>query len=121
MDHLLVDRLVGASLRLGTPLPGGVAIRYDSPVEDSTAFYTTIFKDGDVYRMYYRGALFERKTTCYAENRDGIHCFNRLTPHAAAMVTTVLVRMEHGNQSKIEGLSAGVFEYRIDFVPGYQM
>ncbi len=72
VDHLLVDRLVGASLRLGTPLPGGVAIRYDSPVEDSTAFYTTIFKDGDVYRMYYRGALFERKTTCYAESRDGI-------------------------------------------------
>ena len=23
VDHLLVDRLVGASLRLGTPLPGG--------------------------------------------------------------------------------------------------
>ena len=73
MDHLLVDRLVGASLRLGTPLPGGVAIRYDDPVEDATAFYTTVFKDGDLYRMYYRGALFERKTTCYAESRDGIH------------------------------------------------
>ena len=73
MDHLLVDRLVGASLRLGTPLPGGVAVRFNDPVEDDTAFYTTIFKDGDLYRMYYRGALFERKTTCYAESRDGIN------------------------------------------------
>ncbi len=73
VDHLLVDRLVGASLRLGTPLPGGVAVRFNDPVEDDTAFYTTIFKDGDIYRMYYRGALFERKTTCYAESRDGIN------------------------------------------------
>ena len=73
VDHLLVDRLVGASLRLGTPLPGGVAVRFNNPVEDDTAFYTTIFKDGDIYRMYYRGALFERKTTCYAESRDGIN------------------------------------------------
>ena len=73
VDRLLIDRLVGASLRLGTPLPGGVAVRFNDPVEDDTAFYTTIFKDGDLYRMYYRGALFERKTTCYAESRDGIN------------------------------------------------
>ena len=73
VDSLLIDRLVGASLRLGPPLAGGVAIRYDTPVEDATVFYSTVFKDGDLYRIYYRGALFERKTTCYAESRDGIH------------------------------------------------
>ena len=74
MDHLLVDRLVGASLRLSTPLPGWMAIRFDTSVEDATAFYTTVFKDGGLYRMYCQGALFERKSTCYAESRDGNTC-----------------------------------------------
>lgn len=33
----------------------------------------SVFKDGDIYRMYYRGMSTEAaQRTCYAESRDGI-------------------------------------------------
>ena len=45
--------------------------------------------------------------------------FGRLDALAAARVTTALSRMEHGNLSNARGVGQGVFEYRIDFGPGY--
>ena len=84
VDEFLIDTIEGAALRLQEPRPGGVAIAYDRPWESSIAFYTTVLKDGDVYRMYYRAAnlafnptshpddhLFPT-ATCYAESADGI-------------------------------------------------
>ena len=47
--------------------------------------------------------------------------FNRLDAHAAAKVATALSRMEQGNLSNAKGVGAGVFEYRIDFGPGYRI
>lgn len=40
---------------------------------------------------------------------------------AAAKVTTALARLEQGNFSNVKGVGAGVFEYRIDFGPGYRV
>ncbi len=40
---------------------------------------------------------------------------------AAAKVATALVRMEQGNLSNVAGVGAGVFEYRLDFGPGYRI
>jgi putative addiction module killer protein len=40
---------------------------------------------------------------------------------AAAKVTIALARMEMGNFSKVKGVGSGVFEYRIDFGPGYRI
>ncbi len=40
---------------------------------------------------------------------------------AAAKVATALVRMEQGNLSNAKGVEAGVFEYRLDFSPGYRV
>ena len=57
VDRYLIDTLDGTSLKLHQPQPAGVAIRYDQPWEDRLAFYTTVLKDGDIYRMYYRGSL----------------------------------------------------------------
>ena len=54
VDRVLVDRLDGLELRLQQPRPEDIAIEYDQPWEDSLAFYTTVLKDGDIYRMYYR-------------------------------------------------------------------
>ena len=77
VDRLLVDRLEGARLKLQEPRSGGVAVQYDTAVEGypdhPSSFYTTVFEDGGVYRMYYRGGSdSERSLTCYAESADGI-------------------------------------------------
>lgn len=75
VDDRLIDRLTDLTVRLHEPRPGGVAIRYDLPHEDPRAgFYTTVLKDGDRFRMYYRGArpAEHHSMTCYAESRDGI-------------------------------------------------
>jgi putative addiction module killer protein len=44
-----------------------------------------------------------------------------LDASAAAKVTSALARMEQGNFSSVRGVGAGVFEYRIDFGPGYRV
>lgn len=47
--------------------------------------------------------------------------FGTLDAIAAAKVTTAIRRLELGNLSNVKGVGAGVFEYRIDFGPGYRV
>ena len=47
--------------------------------------------------------------------------FKDLDATAAAKVTTALACVEQGNFSSVKGVGAGVFEYRIDFGPGYRV
>jgi putative addiction module killer protein len=47
--------------------------------------------------------------------------FIELHPPAAAKVTGAIIRMEQGNFSDAKGVGAGVFEYKIDFGPGYRI
>jgi putative addiction module killer protein len=47
--------------------------------------------------------------------------FNSLDPLAAAKVTTAVIRISLGNLSNVEGVGSGVFEYKIDFGPGYRI
>ena len=58
-------------------------------------------------------------------NEDGSSPFARwldsLDATAAAKVTTALIRIEQGNLSNVKGVGAGVFEFRIDFGPGYRI
>ena len=74
VDNFLVENLNGARLKLQEPRPAGVAIEYDQPWErepaGSRSFYTSVIKDGDIYRMYYRGDM---AYSCYAESTDGIN------------------------------------------------
>jgi hypothetical protein len=83
-DAHLVGRLSGgARQELHHPVPQEVALVMDKPWEGNAVNYVTVFQDGELYRMYYRGAdvLYTpegyREThpdlTCYAESRDGIH------------------------------------------------
>lgn len=57
--------------------------------------------------------------------RDGSSPFARwfatIDAAAAARITTAVRRMELGNFSNVKGVGAGVFEYRIDFGPGYRV
>jgi putative addiction module killer protein len=47
--------------------------------------------------------------------------FDRLNSQAAAKVATALTRLAAGNFSNVKGVGSGVFEYRIDFGPGYRV
>lgn len=81
VDDFLIEQLSGAALVMHKPQPKEVVIVCDAPWEGNTSAYFTLFQDGDIYRMYYRGThsdLASRKSfhpefVCYAESRDGIH------------------------------------------------
>jgi hypothetical protein len=57
-----------------------VAIVCDRPWEGNISAYYTLFADGDIFRMYYRGAHWDEQAkrsthpefACYAESRDGV-------------------------------------------------
>jgi hypothetical protein len=79
VDRHLIDRLDGTELRLQTPRPAERVLAFDKPWEGRYCGYVTVFKDGDRYRMYYRGLPTagkdgsEVECTCYAESTDGIN------------------------------------------------
>jgi len=73
VDHFLIESMTGMRLQLQRARLAEVAIHYERSWEDVHAFYTTVFQEGDTYRMYYRGRHQEPQTTCYAESHDGIH------------------------------------------------
>ena len=47
--------------------------------------------------------------------------FHDLNAEAAAKVTTVVTRISLGNFSNVKGVGSGVFEYKLDFGPGYRI
>lgn len=80
--ELFIDRTVagetrGVEFRLATPVDAGPALRFDQPWEGPFCGYTTIIKEPELYRMYYRGVPTAgndgnaAESTCYAESRDG--------------------------------------------------
>ncbi|MGN6196484.1 MAG: hypothetical protein ACTHOB_16210 [Ginsengibacter sp.] len=81
VDDALINRFSGkAELQLHHPVPQEIAMVTDEPWEGSFSNYNSIFKDGDIYRMYYRGwnrgtkgEVTHPMVWCYAESKDGIH------------------------------------------------
>jgi hypothetical protein len=79
IDHFLIESMTGTRLILHEPRREGVALNFDKPWEGAFSGYTTVFKDGNLYRMYYRGLPAAGRddtansVVCYAESRDGIH------------------------------------------------
>ena len=47
--------------------------------------------------------------------------YAELESTARAKVTRAIVRLEQGNFSSVKSVGEGVFEYRIDFGPGYRI
>ena len=47
--------------------------------------------------------------------------FHRLNSDAARRVTSALYRLRLENFSNVKGLGSGVFEYRVNFGPGYRV
>lgn len=47
--------------------------------------------------------------------------FSTLDARAAAKMTVALTRLASGNTSNVKSVSSGVYEYKIDFGPGYRI
>jgi putative addiction module killer protein len=47
--------------------------------------------------------------------------FDHLNAPAAAKIATAVIRMSHGNFSNVKGVGNGVYEYKLDFGPGYRI
>jgi putative addiction module killer protein len=47
--------------------------------------------------------------------------FNSLNAPAAAKVAIAVTRMAQGNLSNVKSVGGGLYEYRIDFGPGYRI
>ncbi len=81
IDDTLIESLRdGAILRLHHPTRREIAIVHDASWEGNGGNYHTVFRDGDIYRMYYHawhipvdGRQDHPLTIAYAESRDGIH------------------------------------------------
>jgi len=78
-DYFLIESMDNASLKLHAPIDKGVVMYFDKPWEGPFSAYCTVIKDGDLFRLYYRGLPTAGKDgrpderTCYAESQDGIH------------------------------------------------
>jgi putative addiction module killer protein len=87
-----------------------------------------IFDNGNTYVTIIRELVFGVSPLPVAtqyEDANGRSPFEEwfidLHPPAAAKVTGAIIRMEQGNFSDAKGVGAGVFEYKIDFGPGYRI
>lgn len=87
VDAWLVERLSGgAERRLQVPQARNIVLRTDRPWEGNACHYRTVFRDGEIVRMYYQTGDYQMRGTpeepryerphepffCYAESRDGI-------------------------------------------------
>jgi len=79
VDDYLIEKLTGATLKLHPPRDAGVVLKFDKPWEGGFCGYATVIKDGEIYRLYYRGLPSAGKdgsnaeVTCYAESKDGVN------------------------------------------------
>ncbi|MEZ6062745.1 MAG: hypothetical protein R3C19_20565 [Planctomycetaceae bacterium] len=81
VDDYLIESTSGDVHReLLQPEPRDVVFTTDQPWEGNTSGYYTFFRDGDLYRMIYRGWQHDNdkravhpEITCYAESTDGVH------------------------------------------------
>ncbi|MCO8121336.1 hypothetical protein NHH03_06275 [Stieleria sp. TO1_6] len=78
VDHLLIDKLDNVRLVLNRPRDEGIVMPFDKPWEGPFCGYCTVIKEGDLYRLYYRGSPVggadgnSGESYCYAESSDGV-------------------------------------------------
>jgi len=83
-DHLVEHESGDLRFQLHRPVRREVVLRTNAPWEGNASAFQSVFRDGSVYRMYYRGLHYEGgkpvempqdtpRVLCYAESDDGIH------------------------------------------------
>ena len=119
VDEHLIERMSGgAALRMHYPTPREPTLVTDKPWEGSMCGYTTVFQDGDLYRMYYKAwhvdlsggelASPHGMAVAYAESRDGIHWYRPnlgLFEFDGKSDNNIVVRGGGENQKGMHGFS----------------
>ena len=82
VDDALVERMHDVRRVLHRPIERNIAIVHDAPWEGNNSMFHTVFRDGDTYRLYYRGSQLDwhngkvsyphGQVACYAESCDGV-------------------------------------------------
>ncbi|MED5453711.1 MAG: hypothetical protein VX961_04190 [Verrucomicrobiota bacterium] len=80
VDNYILEKLEGnATQKLHHPVPREIVFTSDKPWEGNGLNYVTVLKDGDNYKMYYRGGDYDRgvkslheQVYCLAISKDGI-------------------------------------------------
>ncbi len=82
LDDYLIDKATRLEHRLGSPVAREIVLIHNDPWEGTGCGYHTVFRDGDIFRMYYVGTDLTNEdgtkfnprpiAACYAESRDGI-------------------------------------------------
>lgn len=72
VDDWLIEQLQGVSLRMHHPIPREIALEFDRPWEGPVSYDPVVMKEGDRYRLWYRGGGDDDQRTAYAESTDGI-------------------------------------------------
>ena len=85
VDNYLLEAITGCELRLHQPIRRELVLRTDAAWEGNASAFQSVFQDGDLYRMYYRGLHYRHSGEpaqaleehpwylCYAESDDGLH------------------------------------------------
>ncbi len=97
VDNFLIHQLRGVSRNLHSPVTQEIVLNFDDPWDGSLSAYSSIFQDGEKYKMYYRGRPMPQQlssmtskemwewipdnwsggsVTCYAESQDGVNWVN---------------------------------------------
>src|SRR5690606_20457758 len=71
IDYYLIESMDDLSLQLHNPVNEGPVLYFDKPWEGDFSFYSTILKDGGIFKAYYRGVRepkdgSDAETTCIA-------------------------------------------------------
>ncbi len=86
VDDFLIDAKRGPlRLQIHQPVRREIVFKTDAPWEGNASGYQSVFQDGKLYRMYYRGLHYRHSgppaqalpdhpwNLCYAESDDGLH------------------------------------------------
>ena len=82
IDDYMIGSMKNVALKMHEPVRREISINWDKPWEGCGGGYTTVFQDGDKYRMYYHAWQIPGNGSnapqhplfiCQAESKDGIH------------------------------------------------
>jgi len=76
VDRHRIESMKDVRLELHHPKRMEIALKLNDSWDGKCSGYFTVFRDGDLFRMYYRGWAELKggeQVTCYAESKDGIH------------------------------------------------
>lgn len=75
VDNKMIDKMTNVRLVMHSPTPREVVFTPDAAWEGGGSAYFTILRDGEKYRLYYRGCGPQESDwehTCVAESADGV-------------------------------------------------